>query len=841
MGLPRTSFQRPISCVRFFSVIVAAWAVLHAPWASAEGSIGLADLDLSQVQDERGNVTDGDMLRTDSGIVLRPGSSLWVDLKGSAVQLKAKVGPLPGSRGGPVRCRFATANDVREVQLKSGNADTEIELPLAGQTLLTIESVPTERPDGVTIHITTSSLRFENARPESWGGAAPIDFKTGDWDVHVDGRSGGLTHLATPRDPVGMEWIRQAAPWGTGWVRLGDETVAWDRPNEIRHTGTNSMEAVYRLEGVRVVVRRSIDEKNRLSESYTFENTGLETLQLREGAIGIRVPLVDSYPGADVCLTHRCHVHLWMGGSTAYVDALRMGGDAPHLGLVLTQGALTAYSVYDRIQHSNDRGQFVLHPAAMTIAPRQAKTIGWVLFWHQGADDFQAQAERVPGFVQLEAERYTVELGGAFHIRAKASSSLDGAQLLLNGEPVPATIAGAELRADVPAKALGEQTIELEQGGRKTLLRGYVTLPPLELIRNRVRFILEHQQRRASGDPLDGAYLIYDNETGHQVHDPSLADHNAGRERLGMGVLAALYLPLCDDPKLKAALESSLNAYDAFVVRELQDRSGEVFNGAGRAGPPRLYNYPWAVQFHLAMFEAFGRPEHLRRALEAARGYYDRGGERFYCIGMPVAALLRDLDAAGWTNERKEMLARFGKHAATLAAFGRAYPKHEVNYEQSIVGPAARLMLELYEVTGDGKLLGAVEDQLKLLELFNGRQPDYHLHDIAIRHWDDFWFGKRRLYGDTFPHYWSTISGQAFSLYGRLAGKPDYEARGWAILENNLCAFTPDGHASCAYVYPLTVNGQPGRFFDPWANDQDWALVAWLQEKRDAAAATSRR
>lgn len=829
MQRPRLPRAWPPFVLLFCLAALVLGAGPIAATARAEGAIGLADLDLSQVQDDRGVVVDGQLLRTDAGVVLRPGTNLWVDLRGSALQLRATVAPLPGSRGGTVRCRFATANDVRQVVLRAGDPPASIDLPLQGQTLLTIESQPIEGNDGISIHLTSSSLRFENARPESWGGAGPIDFKTPEWNVRMDGRSGGLTHLSSPRDPAGMEWIRQAAPWGTGWARVGAQNFAWDRPIQVRQTAPTAAEALYRLPQARVRVRRSIDAEKRLVESYTFENTSGEPLEFAEGTLGIRVPLVDSYPGADVCLTQRCHVHLWTGGSTAYVNALRMGGAAPHLGLVVTEGALSAYSIYDRIQHSNDRGQFVLHPAAMVIPPHQSRTVRWVLFWHEGADDFAAKAAAVDPFVQLEAEHYTVELGGVLRVRAHAKAPLEGARLLLNGEPVPATVSGMELRAEIPMGALGEQVVSLEQGERRTLLRAYVTLPPLELIRNRVRFIVEHQQRHQPGDPLDGAFLLYDNETGQPVHDPGFSDHNAGRERLAMGVLGALYWPHCDDPALRGQLASALRAYDAFVNRELQDESGRVYNGVKRAGPERLYNYPWVIQFHLAMYDAFGRPEHLRRALDAARAYYNRGGERFYCIGMPVTGLLRALEQAGWSNERKEMLARFAKHGATLAAFGRNYPKHEVNYEQSIVGPAAQLLLELHRATGDAGLLRAAEEQLQLLELFNGRQPDYHLHDIAIRHWDDFWFGKRRLYGDTFPHYWSTITGVVFTLYGQATGRTEYETRGRDLLANNLSAFTPDGRASCAYVYPLTVNGQPGRFSDPWANDQDWALVAWLQ------------
>jgi hypothetical protein len=89
---------------------------------------------------------------------------------------------------------------------------------------------------------------------------------------------------------------------------------------------------------------------------------------------------------------------------------------------------------------------------------------------------------------------------------------------------------------------------------------------------------------------------------------------------------------------------------------------------------------------------------------------------------------------------------------------------------------------------------------------------------------DDYWFGKRRLYGDTQPHYWSTLTAAAFHRYAETTGEQSYARRAQAIMRSNLCYFTSGRRASCAYVVPLTGHGQPGRFFDPWANDQDWGL-----------------
>lgn len=122
----------------------------------------------------------------------------------------------------------------------------------------------------------------------------------------------------------------------------------------------------------------------------------------------------------------------------------------------------------------------------------------------------------------------------------------------------------------------------------------------------------------------------------------------------------------------------------------------------------------------------------------------------------------------------------------------------------------------------------AARQQMPILEAFAGRQPDHRLYEVPLRHWDDYWFGKLRLYGDTMPHYWSTISAVAYAHFARATGEASWLNRGEAILGANLSLFTAEGRASCAHLYPLTANGRPAGQNDPWANDQDWALVNLL-------------
>lgn len=152
-----------------------------------------------------------------------------------------------------------------------------------------------------------------------------------------------------------------------------------------------------------------------------------------------------------------------------------------------------------------------------------------------------------------------------------------------------------------------------------------------------------------------------------------------------------------------------------------------------------------------------------------------------------------------------------------------------MKYEQSIVAPAANILLQTFLITNESIYLDAAKKQLDVLEMFNGFQPDYHLYETAIRHWDGYWFGKRKAYGDTFPHYWSALTANAFLDFARITGSREYLQRAKQAYRSVLSLIHPDGSASCAYVYPVSVNGAATGFYDPYANDQDWGLYFALR------------
>ena len=628
------------------------------------------------------------------------------------------------------------------------------------------------------------------------------------WEEHAEFRveyaaDGTICTLQNQADPYAMNWAEGTRRWGAVTAPKG------------------------------IAVRRAHSWQGaELEQRLQFTNQSARPVYFLRGDLGICLPFNDNYQQAGECLTRRCHTHIFCGGSASWVMALRMGGEGRHLGLRLVEGSFTGYSVErDLAQRSNDRGDFILHPGIPCLQPGETATVAWRLFWFDDPAGFMAALKRSRSFPVVEAPHFTWFLGER---AAGAVTAAGPLAVFCNGEPLDCRWEtgrdGCVGRFSFPVTREGEYRLTLGAPHGDAWALFYGAPPPERLAGQRCRFLARHQQEDRGA--LRGAYLIYDNEEHARYYSPT-PDHNAGRERVGMGCLMALWLR--DHPD--AALKASLDAYAAFVLRELYDeQTGDVGNDMHHDQSwDRLYNYPWMAQFFLELYRLEGDAAWLLRAGRCLLRYYEKGGARFYAIGVPGAELYRALQAQGTqtaAEQAQRLKACLADHAQYIAQNGLDYPAHEVNYEQSIVAPAVGILLQAWEVTGEQAWLQEALRHLNVLLLFNGCQPDYHLYETAIRHWDGYWFGKRRLYGDTFPHYWSTLTGvECARLAGIVksgaAAAVPYETlarRAGNSLRGALCLFRQDGSASCAYVYPHSVNGAPGAFADPWANDQDWAL-----------------
>ena len=470
--------------------------------------------------------------------------------------------------------------------------------------------------------------------------------------------------------------------------------------------------------------------------------------------------------------------------------ALRMGGAAPHLGMVLTKGSLSAYSIERDLKlQSNDRGCFWLHPSAQEFAPGDTMTLEWKVFPHQGREDFREKLRAFSQVILVDAEQYVIYPGETSKVTIEPTFPAE--KVTVNGVSLEKTEKGVYEYLFENEKT-GEYVLSICVDEVKTICRLLVQERPEELAAKRCAFIVDHQQYHGKIKELQGAYLPYDNEEKILVCTPE-NDFNAGRERTGMGVLIARALQqnLLKD---REKAEQSLREYHAFYLRELVNAAtGLVCNCSGKDNSYfRLYNYPWAVTFFLECWKLWGEKEDLKTAVHITEKFYEQDGFRFYPIEMPIVMLCQELEKAGEQEDLKTVRDLFRRHADQLIEIGTAYPASEVNYEQSIVQPAAEVILQVYEVTGEEKYLRGAEQQIAVLELFDGQQPDYHLHEIAIRHWDGYWFGKRRVFGDTFPHYWS--KSHKVVVYDEMLGENGEEnpESGRFDMVEKLEAMTPD-------------------------------------------------
>lgn len=631
---------------------------------------------------------------------------------------------------------------------------------------------------------------------------------------------GRLVSLQNSQDREAANWVRGEQVWGT----------------------------VYCKPELTVEVERRFTERGTLAECYIFRNETAFDIYTVGTQIGICIQLPDYYTDAAVCMTQCCNTHLWCGGSSSWICALRMGGGTINLGMVLTRGSLKGYSVQRNLEReSNDRGAFLLHPENYHIRPGESVQVEWELFWFTDRADFRRKVLACPGFVWIEAEHFLLFDGETVRFKAFTGKE-DGRRNEENGNGLKE--AGVEICRQRPTvyrngemidfswengvaevvdrpESCGKYRYEIEWMGKRSQAVFLIQPEIRRLAERRCRFIAGKQQCRDEESCLNGAYLIYDNEEGQQYYSHAFNDHNGGRERVGMGVLLAKYLQEHPDREL----EKSLDRFVRFVRRELLDeKTGVVYDDVRRDEEwKRLYNYPWICVLFLEMFRLKGDQWYLKAAYRVMTAYYREGGSRFYAIAIPMRESVELFRENGMEEEAERLLALYREHGDRIAELGKNYPAHEVKYEQSIVAPAAVYLCELYHLTGEEKYARAAGEQLAVLELFQGLQPDYHMHEVAIRHWDGYWFGKRACYGDTFPHYWSALTGIAFREAEGVPGCEAYADRAEEVLRGPLSLFFADGSASCACVYPMTVNGRPGSYYDPWANDQDWGLYFYLK------------
>jgi len=571
------------------------------------------------------------------------------------------------------------------------------------------------------------------------------------------------------------------------------------------------------VEGVRISVVRKLAD-GIFEERYVLENVTNHGVSLSE--IDLHVPFNDNYPpSGEEKFLRRCFAHVWTGGSSGWVSAMRMGGAAPHLGLVLTEGVLTGYELKERSREkesSNFRGVIALSPADVRLLPGEKTSVAWKVFAHDGWDDFFAQLVRHGG-ADVRAERYVARVGETVKVTVRTKAGV--------------------VTKEWTCPSVGEHRVEVAYGnGCRAFVEILGVGNPEELLLTRARYIVAHQLVDDPGGPYDGALVPYDTETGRQWRTwewkvgRRWADYSEGGERIGMGVFLAMMAQRGHRDEFLPVLRR----YSRFLRQSLQDADYTSWQEVRRPSRVRAFNYPWFIRFYLEMYALTGESRYLDDAagtftrLFAGRGLTVPDSLVEFQIGPFVTALRQ----AGRTAEAETAIATLGRWLEPAASFdGRSFVTHEVGLSPDMISSTIGQLLDYHELTGDPRHLAAAKRWMAVAEANCGRQPSWHAHDIGLQHWNGYWFGARMTWGDTLPHDWNGGMAGAFVRYAKATGDASYAQRAKGIAAAMLGLFMPDGRGTCAWIYPDRVNGVPSKGADPLANDQDWALVYYLENQ----------
>ena len=637
------------------------------------------------------------------------------------------------------------------------------------------------------------------------------------FDIKFIYENGGVDSMVNTEDKDAMNWVEGVSTWGT----IKDSEVVSVEKVE------NGVNAVYKTKHLLVHAERRL-ENNIYKEKYTFESAIGVDVFFNRGAVGIYTTFNDSYAKASICMKQRCHTHLWCGRNTSYVNAVKMGPCDFGLALVLTKGSLDTYSnERDLSLYSDDRGDFILHPSIFNLRPGEKMCIEWEMFWYKDGEFF-SDIEKYDSVILVDADNYTFLTDE----KIEFSVNRENAEITLDDEPIPTVTKDGRTYVSYAPKRTGHHTFVIRSGDIETIAEFFVHIPFKETIRKRAEFIVKHQQFHCEGSALDGAYLIYDNQDKCLIFDELNGDYNASRERLVMGLFIAKYLQYEKNPEIY----ESLMKYYRFVAREFFDEeTGIVYNTIGKNPEfKRLYNAPWMSVFMLELYNLTGDDTFLDKMYKLLEVYYNStvwgvSGDKFYPNGLSLFETVEALKKAGKTEKAENLTKLYRRHADNIAKIGLNYPEHEVRYEQTIVTPAVMILAQMYQIDHDESLIAECKKHIKVLERFNGRQPSHYMNDMAIRHWDAFWFGKRRIFGDTFPHTASVHTSDAFLHYYWISGDEEYKKRAICGARNNLSLFNEDGSAYCTRLHPLTVNGVRGEYYDEFANEQDGFLYFMIK------------
>jgi hypothetical protein len=657
-------------------------------------------------------------------------------------------------------------------------------------------------------------------------------------------------------------WVPVKKQWGLGFITVGLNRISWNTPTIISADNTSIVvkylirfkEERYRCvwngnrrksrtqRAILLTVTRKITEEG-LHEEFRFANNSDSYILLDE--IGIYSSFHDTYTSGEHALDTHVNQHIWAAGDGSYIETIRQSAAAPNFGLITMNGSFSSYQV-EEINSSNFRGVIALVSREQRIAKGAELVISRLITSYGSHADFLETYSRYTGFPLLDYGQLILKCGETFRFSILSREKLE--KVKISGEVMKEENGVLSFEP----RDTGELSGKIFYGaGRIAGIRLRVIDDPLSLLRKRAHFIAERQQVNDPSDLRYGAYLPYDNERECIMRTEdfdrlyySIPDRNDARERLGMGAFLAAWIRISGERELLP----SLQRYMDFVERKLIDQNFDVWDSAekqaaGRFHSPdlnmtmkendmryRSFNYVFVLALEAEMYR-LTHEEHYARmcagVLERYAEKYGLGGNTcMFGVDTGTVHVLRD---AGLQDSADRMTEYLKNRAAYLRDLDDRYDSSEVIYEQGTTASVMREIALYYLETGDASYLECLKKQAERTMAFEGEQPDYRSYHSAVLHWDDYWFGKMEMWGDTMPHYWDTISADAYCLYAAITGDRALITRAETIFRNNLALIHEDGSCDNCYVYPEKVNGRPGARTDQLSNDQDWAFYTYIK------------
>ncbi|MFV0428517.1 MAG: hypothetical protein ACK5KO_03675 [Arachnia sp.] len=664
-------------------------------------------------------------------------------------------------------------------------------------------------------------------------GAEHITIAGGSLLLASDGTPLQVSAAASPAvryllDPLTEGWHTSEHRWGSGFLVTSAGSGRWNRPVLQERPGPRTWRCVHRpVPGLEVEVQREALERFR--ETIRIRNTSTATVEI--STLGMSVPVRDVYTSAEDALRSAVHAHIWPGGSHGYLVAQPMGGDGAVLSLLLERGMLQAYSIESRSHTtgSNVRGHIILHavdsraPHAfggqrrLCVPAGQAFELVWSLGLHETMA--RATAQLAPPW---RAESYVVASGQAW-----SATGIETAEI---NAPSHVEVQRCGDRVEIRADRHGLVDLEIGDARTAVLFAGDIE----GLVRARVRYILDHQRATERAGTDAAALVPVDTRTRLTRLTSGWPDWSDGAERVAMpSLMQQARLRGWGTPEIDEALDG----WSQFARRRLLDHQATPRWGSDTTvASPRLYNSPWLAHFFADQYVLYRGAEDLELAVQILERSVELGSQRHLSIGMPeamlhVAGLLVERGEAG---RAKRLVKSLEYSAQYFAEIGSALPEHEVNYEQSMVAPLVTLLSAGYRLTHSEVYELPLRRAVAWLTAFGGPQPHALLRNVGIRHWDGYWFGELRLWGDTFPHHWSALSSVALGQLPQAMRTADTQRATLDGFLANLHLFAEDGSASAAFIMPSAIDGRPAHVHDPLANDQDWALVLYLRHLASA-------